>query len=81
MIRPRQIDDDALDGELVVAGHRAFADGAWADNPRIKIGCYPVRVEGDTVQVQAPDPPPKPPRRRPTDDDDGEGGDNDGGDD
>jgi nitrite reductase (NADH) small subunit/3-phenylpropionate/trans-cinnamate dioxygenase ferredoxin subunit len=30
-----------------------LADGAWADNPRIKIGCYPVRVEGDEVQVQA----------------------------
>jgi nitrite reductase (NADH) small subunit/3-phenylpropionate/trans-cinnamate dioxygenase ferredoxin subunit len=28
-----------------------LADGAWADNPRIKIGCYPVRVEGDEVQV------------------------------
>jgi nitrite reductase (NADH) small subunit/3-phenylpropionate/trans-cinnamate dioxygenase ferredoxin subunit len=27
-------------------------DGAWADNPRIKIGCYPVRVEGNEVQVQ-----------------------------
>ena len=27
-------------------------DGAWADNPRIKIGCYAVRVEGDNVQVQ-----------------------------
>jgi nitrite reductase (NADH) small subunit/3-phenylpropionate/trans-cinnamate dioxygenase ferredoxin subunit len=27
-------------------------DGAWADNPRISIGCYPVRVEGDEVQVQ-----------------------------
>jgi nitrite reductase (NADH) small subunit/3-phenylpropionate/trans-cinnamate dioxygenase ferredoxin subunit len=27
-------------------------DGAWADNPRITIGCYPVRVEGDEVQVQ-----------------------------
>jgi nitrite reductase (NADH) small subunit/3-phenylpropionate/trans-cinnamate dioxygenase ferredoxin subunit len=27
-------------------------DGTWADNPRIKIGCYPVRVEGDEVQVQ-----------------------------
>ena len=27
-------------------------DGAWADNPRIKIGCYPVRVEGENVQVQ-----------------------------
>ena len=29
-----------------------LADGAWADNPRIKIGCYAVRVEGDNVQVQ-----------------------------
>lgn len=29
-------------------------DGAWADNPRIQIGCYPVRVEGDLVQVQIP---------------------------
>jgi NAD(P)H-dependent nitrite reductase small subunit len=27
-------------------------DGAWADNPRIKIGCYPVRVVGEEVQVQ-----------------------------
>ena len=27
-------------------------DGAWADNPRIGISCYPVRVEGDEVQVQ-----------------------------
>jgi nitrite reductase/ring-hydroxylating ferredoxin subunit len=27
-------------------------DGAWADNPRIKIGCYPVRVVGDEIQIQ-----------------------------
>lgn len=27
-------------------------DGAWADNPRLKIGCYAVRVVGDEVQVQ-----------------------------
>jgi nitrite reductase (NADH) small subunit/3-phenylpropionate/trans-cinnamate dioxygenase ferredoxin subunit len=27
-------------------------DGAWADNPRIKIGCYSVRVEGEEIQVQ-----------------------------
>src|SRR5207244_9269572 len=32
-----------------------LADGAWADNPRIKIGSYPVRVEGDCVQVQVPE--------------------------
>jgi nitrite reductase (NADH) small subunit/3-phenylpropionate/trans-cinnamate dioxygenase ferredoxin subunit len=28
-------------------------DGAWADNPRIKIGCYSVRIDGDNVQIQA----------------------------
>jgi nitrite reductase (NADH) small subunit len=32
-----------------------LADGAWADNPRIKIGCYPVKVEAGTVQVELPD--------------------------
>jgi nitrite reductase (NADH) small subunit/3-phenylpropionate/trans-cinnamate dioxygenase ferredoxin subunit len=29
-----------------------LADGAWADNPRIKIGCYAVRVEENHIQVQ-----------------------------
>ena len=38
-----------------------LADGAWADNPRIKIGCYPARVQGDAVQVETPDEAPKPP--------------------
>jgi nitrite reductase (NADH) small subunit/3-phenylpropionate/trans-cinnamate dioxygenase ferredoxin subunit len=33
-------------------------DGAWADCLRIKIGSYPVRVEGDQVQVQVPSPSP-----------------------
>ena len=28
-----------------------LADGAWADNPRIKIGCYPVRVVGEEIQI------------------------------
>jgi nitrite reductase (NADH) small subunit/3-phenylpropionate/trans-cinnamate dioxygenase ferredoxin subunit len=37
-----------------------LADGAWADNPRIKIGCYPVRVVGDEVQVQVGGPGPAP---------------------
>jgi nitrite reductase (NADH) small subunit/3-phenylpropionate/trans-cinnamate dioxygenase ferredoxin subunit len=31
-----------------------LADGAWADNPRLKIGCYSVRVAGDEVQVEVP---------------------------
>jgi nitrite reductase (NADH) small subunit/3-phenylpropionate/trans-cinnamate dioxygenase ferredoxin subunit len=30
-----------------------LADGTWADNPRIKIGSYAVRVEGDDVLVAA----------------------------
>ena len=29
-----------------------ITDGTWADNPRIKIGCYPVRVVGDEIQIQ-----------------------------
>jgi nitrite reductase (NADH) small subunit len=29
-----------------------LTDGAWADYPRIKIGCYPVRVVQDEIQVQ-----------------------------
>jgi len=29
-----------------------LADGKWADNPRLGIGCYPVRVVGDDVQIQ-----------------------------
>jgi nitrite reductase (NADH) small subunit/3-phenylpropionate/trans-cinnamate dioxygenase ferredoxin subunit len=37
-----------------------LADGAWADYPRVKIGCYEVRVQGDEIQVrvgaQKPDP-------------------------
>ncbi len=32
-----------------------LADGAWADNPRIKIGCYPVKVEAGAVQIEIPD--------------------------
>src|ERR1700694_3722745 len=27
-----------------------LTDGAWADNPRIKIGCYPVKVENGDVR-------------------------------
>ena len=28
-----------------------LSDGAWADNPRIKIGSYPVRVVEGEIQV------------------------------
>jgi nitrite reductase (NADH) small subunit len=34
-----------------------LSDGAWADNPRVKIGCYPVRVEGEQIQIQTDQPP------------------------
>jgi nitrite reductase (NADH) small subunit/3-phenylpropionate/trans-cinnamate dioxygenase ferredoxin subunit len=34
-----------------------LGDGAWADNPRLKIGCYAIRVEGDEVQVRVDDSP------------------------
>jgi nitrite reductase (NADH) small subunit/3-phenylpropionate/trans-cinnamate dioxygenase ferredoxin subunit len=34
-----------------------LADGKWADNPRLGIGCYEVRIVGDEVQVQIPDEP------------------------
>lgn len=34
-----------------------LCDGAWADNPRVKIGSYPVRILGDEIQVEMPDPP------------------------
>lgn len=29
-----------------------ITDGTWADSPKLKIGCYPVRVQGDEIQVQ-----------------------------
>jgi nitrite reductase (NADH) small subunit/3-phenylpropionate/trans-cinnamate dioxygenase ferredoxin subunit len=29
-----------------------LSDGTWADHPRLKIGCYAVRVAGDEIQVQ-----------------------------
>jgi nitrite reductase/ring-hydroxylating ferredoxin subunit len=32
-----------------------LGDGAWADNPRIKIGCYKTQVVGDEVQVEVPE--------------------------
>jgi len=33
-----------------------LADGAWADYTKLKIGCYPVRVVGEDIQVQVPEP-------------------------
>ena len=35
-----------------------LADGAWADNPKVKTGCYAVHVEGEEIQLELPDRPP-----------------------
>lgn len=32
-----------------------LADGAWADNPKVKLGSYPVHVVGDDVQLELSD--------------------------
>ena len=32
-----------------------LTDGAWADNPRVKTGCYPVRIEGDDIVLEVPE--------------------------
>ena len=29
-------------------------DGTWLDNPRVKTDAYPIRTEGDNIQVQVP---------------------------
>jgi nitrite reductase (NADH) small subunit/3-phenylpropionate/trans-cinnamate dioxygenase ferredoxin subunit len=50
------LSDGYLENGVVTCPWHAWrfrlADGAWADNPRMKIGCYAVRVEGDEIQVQ-----------------------------
>jgi nitrite reductase (NADH) small subunit/3-phenylpropionate/trans-cinnamate dioxygenase ferredoxin subunit len=40
-----------------------LADGAWADAPRVKTGCYAVRVHGEEIQVQFPAPPVQHPKK------------------
>lgn len=35
------------------------SDGTWADNPRIKIGSYPVQIQGDEIQVAVENAKPK----------------------
>jgi nitrite reductase (NADH) small subunit/3-phenylpropionate/trans-cinnamate dioxygenase ferredoxin subunit len=52
-----------VEGGIVTCPWHAWrfrlADGAWADNPRIKIGCYAVRVVGEEIQVEVEPPAPK----------------------
>ncbi|HUS38245.1 MAG: Rieske (2Fe-2S) protein [Pirellulales bacterium] len=33
----------------------SVSDGTWVDNPKLKVGCYDVRVTGDDIQVAVPD--------------------------
>lgn len=33
-----------------------LSDGAWADNPKVRVGCYPVHVVGGDVQLDSPKP-------------------------
>jgi nitrite reductase (NADH) small subunit len=45
------------DGEVTCPVHAwrfKLADGAWADNPRVKTGCYKTSVVGDVVFVEVP---------------------------
>ena len=39
-----------------------ITDGTWADNRRIKIGSYPVRIEGDDILIGVD--PPAPPKTK-----------------
>jgi len=49
-----------VEGGIVTCPWHAWrfrvTDGTWADNPRIKIPSFPVRVVGDDVQVQIHEP-------------------------
>ena len=55
-----------VEGDAVMGPWHAWKfcirDGLWLDNPKSKIrtDCYPVRVEGDAIQVQIPEPDSKP---------------------
>ena len=31
-----------------------LSDGAWADNPKLKVGCYPVAVADGQVRISLP---------------------------
>ena len=45
-----------LEGDIVTCPWHGWrfriTDGTWADNPRIKIKSFPVRVVGDDVQLE-----------------------------
>ena len=49
-----------FEGDTVTCPWHAWrfkiADGAWCDNPKLKIGAYEVRVIGDEIHVDLPEP-------------------------
>ncbi len=47
-------DGHVEDGVVTCSWHGwrfRLADGAWADNPRVKTACYPVQLDGTQVSV------------------------------
>ncbi len=50
------LSEGEIEGGVVTCPWHAWrfrvADGTWADNPRIRIGSYPVRVVGEDIQVE-----------------------------
>jgi nitrite reductase (NADH) small subunit/3-phenylpropionate/trans-cinnamate dioxygenase ferredoxin subunit len=49
-----------VEGDVVTCGWHYWrfrlTDGAWLNNPKIRTGAYPVRVVGDEIQLELPDP-------------------------
>lgn len=47
-----------LEGDVVTCPWHAWrfrvTDGAWADNPKVKVDAFAVRVEGDMILVHVP---------------------------
>jgi nitrite reductase (NADH) small subunit len=39
-----------------------LSDGAWCDNPKLKVDVFPVRTDGDTILVRVPPAAAAPPR-------------------
>lgn len=50
------LSDGEVENDIVTCPWHAWrfrlSDGAWADNPRIAIGCYPVQVLDGMIQVR-----------------------------
>ena len=51
-----------VEGDTVTCPWHAWrfrvTDGTWVNSPRVKIPCFPARVDGDDVQILPPDPTP-----------------------